>query len=54
MGYDLVPITGSSLGLTIDSAATLLFACFINRLPYDFLFFDVLDFVHVLFHSYFV
>ena len=38
MGYDLVPITGSSLGLTMDSGATLLFACYINRLPYDFLF----------------
>ena len=35
---DLVPITGSSLGLTTDSAATLLSACYINRLPFYFLF----------------
>ena len=38
MGSDQVPITGSSLGLTIDSAVTLLFACYINRLPFHFLF----------------
>ena len=50
MGYDLVPVTGSSLGLTIDS---LLFACYINRLPFNFLF-SLTDFVHVLFHTYFV
>ena len=38
IGYDLVPITGSSQGLTIDAAATLLFACSTIRLPHDFLF----------------